>query len=848
MADYAVGDSVSVTADAVGTHPKYMAWNGPGIEGDAELPSGHRRLVYLDGAGRKEADCNVVPVAPPVGTDVKVAGWVAFIFAPDGSYIRMDGLHGIPTLGTPVVRIADNAPSRAVIRLPPSRGPDSVLAPGYAGWTGGYEGPIARGMELVVHFRDVDTLNTMRPAFRGQIYEVSVGEAVEITAYDRLMDLYQFSDQYQSHANYEQADTSTSRSTSGSNYVYQMGGQVGTLATAVSIDSLDIDPSSVMGDDGVNFDHEDEYVLPLPSVAGYTPVQGDRITQVRVSVFGWVTLSMSAGHSGLSYTSVYARATLYKDEGGVKTLVAYAGSPGWSTVASVTAPAGGTYTDTGSVTLTIPTDWPISDNASYYIGLEITAMAHQPVGGYGYASGGGYAKFNATKVTFTGDWYVKNGDTWTVGSGNHPEPSVTFLHTGSSIAVNLFTVSGSTVSIAQASIPPGPTDTYLSTLDAGAAMRLSYFIVGASAIQAIVTELLEWAGLTADVIQENMGTTSYYTTSTYDYLTCLQELLRGGNYGLDADIAEAGLVRVRPRHTTAESPVLTVSTEPLDGNGHIIIEHKLTSHWMAEKATVAYLAENVTSSGLPIALETDDALMDGSLSKALQSPLRAVTADSTLGTHDLMANAAGGKMLQLHTNIFEGSMVLAGYHVGLWDLSSAGAGGVPIGIEVPEYGASGVAVPTEIVLHDGVTEVSLDNIRTADRSEVARTVGLTADAISNNTAALPASSYVFARLDTEAAEAGLTVGSVTDVALYDKNLNPIDDQSNPAYIKVVDDAAGYTHIVAVFPAGGSGIAVSDPIAVVAATWGGTEYRAPVDNPKYAFDGQNVHVDIRVKRA
>lgn len=842
---YDPGDPVSVNASASGSRPKYLAWDNGALAGSAELPSGHRRLVYLANGERHEDDLVVNPVSPTIGAGV--GEWLAFIFAPDGSYIRADGIRGFPTIGTPVVRMTENAPSKATLKAPATRGPANILAPDYASWTGGYEGPVARGMELTVHYRDAVS-GDMRLAFRGQIYEIQSGETVDITAYDRLMDLYQFSDQYQSHANYEQHDTSQSRTASGSNYIYQMGGQVGTLATATSINTLEIDPSSQMGDDGISTDHGSEYVLPLPQVAGYKPVQGDRITQIRVPVFGWVRLSLNAGRTGFSHTTVYAYAYLYKDVGGVKTQVAAANNGLGATVANISGSGPGTFTDTGTITAVINADWSISDNADYYIGINILAMASQPAGGGGYASGGAYAMFTASKITFTGDFYTKNGDVWAVGSGDHPEPTVVFTHTGDNIPVSQFTVSGSTVSIAQASIPGGPSDTYLSTVDAGSAMRLSYFIVGASAIQAIVTELLEWAGLDADVVQENMGTTSYYTTSTYDYLTCLQELLRGGGYGLDADLGEAGLVRVRRRHTIDETPMETVSTDPGDGNDHIIVSHRLTSHWMAEKATVAYLAENTTSSGLPIALETDDALMDGSLVNTLQSPLRAVTADSTLGTHDLLANAAGGKMLQLHTNVFEGSMILAGYHVNLWDLSSGGAGGVPLGIVVPEYGATGTAIPTEIIMHDGVTEVSLDNIRTADRSEVARTVGLTADAISNNSAALPASSYIFARIDTEAAEAGVAVGPVTEVALYQADGTLISRQSNSAFIKQVDDAAGYSHIAAVFPAGASGLAVGDPVAIVSATWGGTEYKAVVNNPKYAFDGQNVHVDIRVKRA
>ena len=139
--------------------------------------------------------------------------------------------------------------------------------------------------------------------------------------------------------------------------------------------------------------------------------------------------------------------------------------------------------------------------------------------------------------------------------------------------------------------------------------------------------------------------------------------LKNGNYAIFASINDAGKAYVRPRHTISETPVVTFSTDPGDYGTYDmgVVSHNLTAHWMAEKATQAYIAEDATTSGLPIALETDDALLPNSLVNIMQSPLRSIIADRSLGTHALMANAAGGKMVQLHTNVFEGTMVLAGY-------------------------------------------------------------------------------------------------------------------------------------------------------------------------------------------
>jgi hypothetical protein len=273
---------------------------------------------------------------------------------------------------------------------------------------------------------------------------------------------------------------------------------------------------------------------------------------------------------------------------------------------------------------------------------------------------------------------------------------------------------------------------------------------------------------------------------------------------------------------------------------------------MAEKATAAYLSENSTESGLPLALETDDELMEGSLVKALQSPLRGVTVDETLGTHRLMALAAGGKVRQLHTNIIEGTVTLAGYRADIWELTSGSyAGGLPIRLIVPQYGFDGTAIPTAIELGDGITKVTLDNIRTADRSEVARSMGLTADAISNTSQKLPATSYIFAKMDTYTTqEAGMALGTVTLVRWILQDGTEATRQDNANLIKTVADSAGYAHVCAVKGESVYGWAAdpNNPIAAVEFTMDGVAYTVPLANTKFAIAGQRLHTDIRFRKA
>ena len=823
------GQAVSVSGTAIGAHPKWLKpTSASAIGGTAKLPSGYRRLVSISGA-RAQTDYFISPVQLPPSD----APWRMAIYADNGSYIYADALKGIPTIGTPVVRLAKDAPARAVVNLPVGRGALNVRSPSFAGWSDGHAEEIKRGQELTVEYRGPNGLTMV---FRGMIYQISSGDTIEVVAYDRLMDLYQFSDQYQSNRG-RNPETLPLNSSTASAFIYIASRDPGILTeckvkSILSINALHHMTKTDTWPEGISTLQTWE-IEGLPAFSGYSPQQGSTITQV--SIKGYV------------YNDIQGRAQsfcvgLFRITGNTITMI---DRTAIKYVGDAHASVGSTVVDT----LTWDVNWTIEgDPSQYRIG------AYHDMGKGSFVQPDRNTPYTIDKNTC---YYYSHGNTtltpsddfsqWTHMNADASEYAIKFDYEAT-VPTNDVTLSGTTVSVPKSDTAM-PSGDCISTVSAAYQAYIDYQIYNATSLVDILSDLIKWAGLTPNIDQgANLGTTTFYTSTTFDYMTCAQELIKGANYGLRASIAEAGKIDVFPKHTIDDTPVASFTITPGGSGEQQIIGHNITAHWMAEKATQAYLSENM-STKRPIALETDDALMTESLCEGLQSPLRAITADNTLGTQQLLATSAGGKMNQLHTNVFEGDITLDGYRTDLWSLLGNNTGGNPISIEIPEYGANGTAVPTQIEIGNGTTKVMLDNIRTADRSEAANSMGLTADALSNTSQTLPSCTYIFVRYDDYSAEvSGLTPASVSSVEFLNNSGTVLATQNDGNYIECIADAAGYYHVTASLPTSSAGYASSSQISMVRWTMGGVTRTAPLDNPRYSLAGQALHVDIRFRKA
>lgn len=381
--------------------------------------------------------------------------------------------------------------------------------------------------------------------------------------------------------------------------------------------------------------------------------------------------------------------------------------------------------------------------------------------------------------------------------------------------------------------------------DGGAALILTYLAAGSMSINDIVGGLVSSAGCDYDGTAGDLGNVAFYDTSTYDALTSVLQFVRPKNMGI---IDRAGVITLLPRHTIDESGAVTYTTEG-DGSGAVITSHSLTMHWMADKATWAIISQD--SAGTPMSMESDDALLDGSLSKALGIPVRGSTSDRTMGEYSLLAIGTGGEMVQKRTNVIEGGIVLAGYHLEAWDVNGDGgyAGGRPVRLVVPQYGFDGVVVPTEITFKDGRTELKLDNIRTADRSEVANSMGLTEDAVSNS--AYTETVHIFARIRDYQTDVmgGRIIAATFPITLWAGGSSISVTQSGTITV----DSAGYCHVSAYLapdPTGHPQGWATTPVDTVAIGYNpqlqAGQLCATLDAPVPILAGQGVHVDVRFR--
>jgi len=805
--------------------PKWLKFtSATKMGGIVQLPSGHRRMRRLRPGEYGTDDFYVNPVQLPTTE----ANWRMAIYAPNGSYVTADGLSGIPTIGTPVVRLAENAPAKATVTLPITRGAQSMLASSFSGWSDGHHEAISRGMELTVEYRDKNGDMTM--VFRGMIYQLDRAETIEITAYDRVMDLYQFSDQYQSHQGYAE-ETLNRASFDETQFKYYAGSEIGTVSSVTATNIIGINALDDMHERGG--DHKGYIIIhDLPHyIINYNtekPAQGCKIT--KVSTKGFITYVSLPGQLIPTPQILTMQVFLFRKSGSTFTRVA-------STTLNLTPIVGGSSTPTASWSV----NWTIEgDPADYYIGAEYSAP--------GYSNLNGYCGSD-TRYTTSEYWRSDDdGATWQLCPLPDYLPEIAIEYTETqNVSLSYVTHTGNELDIANAGIKElsGP---YATTPDRAVSVDVAYFANMGATMEGIVRDLIEAAGLLPNIDGSiNMGLTDFYASSTFDYLTCVQEIVAGGDIGIRMPVSEPGRIDVLPRHTASETPVSIFTAAMIGAGERVITSHNLTSHWMAEKATVAMLAENATQSGLPIALETDDELMDGSLVNALQSPLRGISTDGTMGTHILMAYSAGGKVRQLHTNVIEGEITVAGYRPDVWDIDEDHAGGKTIKVIVPDAGADSNAVPTAVEFGNGVTTITLDNIRRAERSELARSMGLTADNVSNESRQIPSTCWIFGRVrDYTSQQTGITPGTVTEVKCHLADGTVVVTQSDGNYIKTLTDPAGYEHVCAVLPTSPTGYSPTAPITSVSFTMGGTAYYAVLENGKYALGGQAIHIDIRYR--
>lgn len=833
--------SVSGVTLTMVSGPSWLGISGGTLTGTVQLPGGYVRVLlraYVSETQQAVQVCDLYVRTPAV---TQIWGrWEARIYDPTGGCVRlcdatMDPVHA---LEQPDVKLNTSAPCSCSVEIaiPDLSAAHNILAANFTGWSDTYVGPVQEGMQLVVYVLDEGTGQIVM-IHNGRIHKVVAGDTVTVTSYDRLMRLYDYREPVELYGTYVVDRTTTYTDTSTAR-VFTAGSTVSSLLSLQLVDAKAVAPAA--GSAVVS--PCTQIIHRLPTVNGSGAMDETSAYTIKTVTADLATRLQRSAAAGYDRTLHY-RALIY---GGT------AAAPDTSEPLAVSA----WYTDVSSgydlQQISFELDFEADPDAVYYLGIEgQVQQTGSAADGYGlvaaaYDSGavadGYYGLTDGTWSTVSAT--VRWGLTWE-GPRSVDTSAVTVADTA--VTVPLTDVTG----------------TVIPNVTAYGIAAIIRYYTGTIPVDSMATTLIDRAGLKPDDTvsgQSWVNFLDFYSTSTYNYLECIRELLEiGSKTGTVLCIRDSldypGVVSIVPRHALTDTAVQTLTTSPAAAGVHKISALSLSRNWEAENATVAYLSHtsaNDTQTEYPLAIMTDDRLWPDSLAERLDDPLIGYFTDDTLLRHSSLAVAAESKVRTLHQNAVEGTLTLRGLWASLWALAGAYGGGNVVSLTIPTYGLTGVAAKATVMeLKAGQTILTLDNVRDIDRSTIYQTITRSADGQTYAVASLPAAAYIFARYDGV-----LPSVLATSVKLIADDDTVIATQETAAYLKITVDHAGpndgdgYVHHNALYvdaEAVNSGYATESPIRYVELTIAGAVYYVTLLQPIYAWPGQYVHVSVRGRR-
>ncbi|MFA5744459.1 MAG: InlB B-repeat-containing protein [Candidatus Nanoarchaeia archaeon] len=831
--DVGFTEIVNITTNIVGTvftvaeGPSSVTVDASGVVSILGIcPAGYYRVQIMAVAGVYVESVQIdvfvnTPSLPAISGRERVT-----IFNSAGGYVSFSDQGALSLASFSEVRYEEDAPRKATVQITNDWmiASKNIRSPYFDGWSDDYIGPVVEGMQIVIDKYDNIVGQQIR-VFNDTINKISAsGIFVTITAYDSLLSLSEYRSPYILYGSYVE-EQSYDLNIVGSDYDYTMIADVNTLIGASLIDTV-MDEASYSGTpDSMN---TIMWAFCFDSSHGPSNAGGiHKIRKLRAHIIETANLSY--------------RVKIY---GGDSMLGGPLGTP-------VFESEWHTGTSGNVIDYAWDCDYVVHPGAYLYYAIEVvnSTMPTQSIY-YGTSSKFESNDFWVYNYGGLSTGWKKVGVSVNPGNTIWPTVEVEYEDAPRSIDISTVTISGTNIIVVPDAIAINP-----SAYESAIAIIARFFSSNRPASM-MVADLIRRAGLYTDGLAAPTKILTYYDTSSYDYLSCIQDLMgaaaddgvhQGSLMTVQASITYPRMILCAYKHKTTDAYDIAITTDPFGVDLKIVKAHSLQKTFETEVSRPTILSE--LDSGAPIALQTDDLLYgSASLESRLGYRTISIITDSTLQTHAALAISAEAIIKKNHRNTLEGQAILTRIAPSLWSMDGDAYGsGKVVSIDVPQYGAKVNGITRIMTIAGYNTTLNLDNVRLDNRSILNQSVSRGQDAQTYSIASLPSSAYVFVRLDDVISS---NVDDYVSIRIIDADDN---DVSTSSVIRITTDNAspdvsgGYVHVSALYDLSPTGYATTSPIKYVEVNTITETYYVMVMEPVYAWPSQYVHVSVRGRR-
>lgn len=336
--------------------------------------------------------------------------------------------------------------------------------------------------------------------------------------------------------------------------------------------------------------------------------------------------------------------------------------------------------------------------------------------------------------------------------------------------------------------------------------------------------LIERTGISCDasLVDSQYGVV-WYLTSTYDYLSVIQEMV-GSDYCIQADPSYPGQLMIKPAGTIKDDVSATLVMSP-DKNGEYCISASKTKRAVPSRITRPTIQTESNDPNIPpMSIQTDDCLYEDSVERRIGWPMIEIYTDKSLRDRTAVANIANNYIAKLHRSDLDGTIELTENLLPIWSSSrDVTAGGRHL-VLIDDEGSHNV-IANLVTISGRKMSISLDSIRPDNAIPLGGAV-IRADNAQGSTD-MPDTVYIYVRKETTVA----TRGNIEVIrSIYDPLVME--------YYNEVDEG-GYHHSIGYIGPSQTGYATDD--ALIGVRIGEVVFPIP---ETHAWPNQSIYVDVR----